>query len=55
MILAAEYGMHFKREGESWRGVEHPKLVMLRGGGHEVDGQGFCALAKAVRFLSGEP
>jgi hypothetical protein len=31
MILCAEYGLHFTREGDRWRCVEWPDLMMLRG------------------------
>jgi hypothetical protein len=31
MILCAEYGLHFTREGDHWRCVEWPDLMMLRG------------------------
>ena len=32
MILCAEYGLHFAKEGNHWRCIELPELVMLRGG-----------------------
>ena len=30
MISCAEYGLHFAREGDHWRCVEYPDLLMLR-------------------------
>lgn len=31
-------GLHFRREGEDWRCVEHPTVRMMRGGGYMLDG-----------------
>jgi len=47
-MTLTEDGLHFRREGDHWRCVEHPDLVMLRGGGYEVDGQGFAPLCVAL-------
>ena len=48
-MILTEYGLHFTKDGDLWRCVEHPGLVMLRGGGYEVDGQGFNSLTEAVQ------
>ena len=48
-MILTELGLHFRKHGDRWRCVEHPELVMLRGGGYEVDGQGFNSLDGAVR------
>ena len=54
-MILTELGLHFTRDGDRWRCVESPELVMLRGGGYEVDELGLDTLAGAVRFLKGEP
>jgi hypothetical protein len=53
-MILTEYGLHFAKDGTAWRCVEQPGLVMLRGGGYEVDGQGFATLsqAPAVRHIA---
>jgi len=30
-MILTEYGLHFAKDGDRWRCVEHPELVMLRG------------------------
>jgi hypothetical protein len=52
MILVAEYGLHFVKEGDRWRCVARPELVMLPGERFQVDGQGFDSLAEAVAAMS---
>jgi hypothetical protein len=52
-MILTELGQRFSKDGDRWRCVEPPDLVMLRGGGHEVDGQGFNSLAEALAFLQG--
>jgi hypothetical protein len=47
-MILTEYGLHFSKDGDGWRCVERPALVMLLGG-YGVDGQGFNSLAEAVR------
>lgn len=32
-MLVLEHGLRFRREGDRWRCVEHPELVMLSGAG----------------------
>jgi hypothetical protein len=44
-MIVTELGLHFTRDGDRWRCAEYPDLVMLRGGGYEVDGQGLDTLA----------
>ena len=53
-MIVTELGLHFTRDGDRWRCAEYPDLVMLRGGGYEVDELGLDTLAGAVRFLKGE-
>jgi hypothetical protein len=36
MIFCAEHGLHFAKDGDGWRCVEHPKLVMLRGDRYQL-------------------
>lgn len=36
MILCAECGLRFAKNGDHWRCVEHPDLVMLCGGCYRV-------------------
>ena len=47
-MILTELGLHFVRDGDRWRCGEYPDLVMLRGGGYEVDGQGLDTLAGAL-------
>jgi hypothetical protein len=54
-MILTELGLHFRKDGDRWRCVERPELVMLRSGGYEVDGQGFNSLAEAVSLLKDEP
>ena len=44
-MILTEQGLHFSKVGDRWRCAEYPDLVMLRGGGYEVDGQGLDTLA----------
>jgi hypothetical protein len=37
MILCAEHGLRFAKEGDHWRCVEHPGLVMLRGDRYQLN------------------
>ena len=38
-MIVTEHGLQFRREGDRWRCVEHPELVMLGGGGlYALDG-----------------
>ena len=32
-MIVTEHGLQFRRDGECWRCVEHPELVMLGGAG----------------------
>jgi len=50
-MIPTELGLHFRRDGDCWRCVERPGLLMPRGGGYEVEGQGFHSLAEAVAHL----
>jgi len=36
MILCAEYGLHFKKDGDLHRCVEHPEIEMLSGDRYRV-------------------
>jgi hypothetical protein len=44
MILTEE-SLNFRREGDRWRSVEHPELLMLEGGVFVIDGE-------PVRYLT---
>jgi len=46
-MILTEYGLHFAKEGDRWRCGEYPDLVMLRGGGYEVNVREFDSLAEA--------
>jgi hypothetical protein len=35
-MICTEQGLHFAKEGDHWRCVEHPDLVMLRGGRYQI-------------------
>jgi len=48
MILCAEYGPHFAKDGDHWRCVERPGLTMRPGDRYEVDGREFDSLAEAL-------
>jgi len=55
MSLCAEYGLHFRKDGDRWRCVEWPALTMLLGERYEVDGQRFNSLAGAIGRARGDP
>lgn len=48
-MILTEYGLHFAKDGDRWRCVDWPDLVMLPNDPDEVDGQRFDTLAEAVR------
>jgi hypothetical protein len=48
-VIQTEYGLHFRGEGDRWRCVELPELVMLRGGRYQVEGLEFDPLVEALR------
>jgi hypothetical protein len=50
-VILTEFGLHFTREGDHWRCVEHPALVMLPGDRYEVEGREFDTLAEAAQTL----
>ena len=52
MILTG-LGLQFTRDGDRWRCVVWPGLVMFPGDGDEADGQAFDSLAEALAFLTG--
>jgi hypothetical protein len=41
-MILTELGLHFTREGDRWRCVAHPDLVMLSSDRYDADGQGFA-------------
>ena len=51
MILCAEYGLHFAKEGDHWRCVEYPDLLMLRGERYPVGERTFGSLDDAPWHL----
>jgi hypothetical protein len=52
-MILTETGLHFRCDGDRWRCVEYPALVMLPGSGYEVAGQQFDMLAAAVAHQTG--
>ena len=52
MILRAEYGLHFAKEGDHWRCVEYPDLLMLRGERYRIGDPTFGSLGEALRHLA---
>ncbi len=32
-MIVTEHGLQFRRDGDCWRCVEHPELLLLGGGG----------------------
>ena len=57
MILCAEYGLHFAREGDHWRCVEYPELLMLPGPDrYRVAERTFGSFDEALRLAAaGDP
>jgi hypothetical protein len=52
MILCAVYGLHFAKDGDHWRCVEYPDLVMLRGlERYRVGERTFGSLDEVLRHL----
>ncbi len=54
MILCTEYGLHFAKDGDHWRCVERPELVMLRGERYRVRDREFASLTEALQALVAE-
>jgi hypothetical protein len=52
VILVAEHGLHFAKEGDHRRHVEYSDLVMLRGDRYQLGEQEFGTLAEALRLLA---
>jgi hypothetical protein len=52
MILCAEYGLHFAKYGDHWRGVEYPDKVMLPGERYPVGAVTFGSLGEALRHVT---
>ena len=50
-------GLHFRREGEDWRCVEHAAVRMMRGGGYKLDGNDrlLLTLEEALEELLQKP
>ena len=51
MIFCAEYGLHFTRDGDHWRCVEYPDLLMLPGERYRVGDRTVGSLDEALRHL----
>jgi len=52
MIFCADYGLHFAKDGDHWRCVEYPGLLMLSGcERYCVRGPSFGSLDEALRHL----
>ena len=50
-MIRTEYGLHFVKDGDHWRCMEHPELVMLRGRRYRVGERTFGSLDEALRRL----
>jgi len=50
-MIYTEHGLRFTKGGDSWRCVEHPDLVMLRGERRRVGERTFGSLHEALRHL----
>jgi len=53
-MILTELGLHFTRDGDCCRCVEHPELQMTRDGTYRVDGyaQVFTSLHDAMQCLT---
>jgi hypothetical protein len=51
--VCAEYGLHFRKDGDHWRCVELPELLMVPCKRYRVGDCEFATLGEAVRHLSG--
>ena len=51
MLTCAEYGLNFANEGDHWRCVEHPDLVMVPGERYQVGESTIGSLNEALRHL----
>jgi len=52
-MIFTEYGLHFTKEGDHWRCVENPDLLMMRGERYRVGWREFAMKAGTRR--SGGP
>jgi len=52
IIFCAEYGLHSIKDGDHWRCVELPDVVMLRGERYRLGDREFATLTEALRTLS---
>jgi hypothetical protein len=50
-MIRTEYGLHFAKDGDHWRCMEHPDLLMLRGGRYRVGERTFGSLDDALWHL----
>ena len=52
MTFCADYGLHFAKEGDHWRCVELPDVVMLRGvERYRLRDRTFGSLDETLRYL----
>lgn len=52
-MILTEYGLHFAKEADHWRRVEHPALLMLRSpDGYRAGQQSFATLDAAILYRS---
>jgi hypothetical protein len=52
MIFCAEYGLHFAKEGDHWRCVEYPGVLLLSGSErYRVRERTFGSINEALRHL----
>jgi hypothetical protein len=53
-MLLTLHRLHFFEEGDHWCGIEHPDLVMLRGGRHRARFAFFKRLLAVAREVAKE-
>lgn len=52
-MILTEYGLRFAKDGDHWRCVEYPALLMLWGERYRVGGRTSTTLCEAVRQVKG--
>jgi hypothetical protein len=50
-MIFTEYGLHFAKDGDHWRCVEHRDVVMLRDERYSVGERPFGSPGEALRHL----
>ena len=55
-MILTEFGLHFARQADgSHRCVEHPDLVMLKGGGYRLGEREYDTLEQAAQAARSRP